>query len=373
MYGSGWAVCLVLLGAPGRVAPAPPDPVDAPALDPNAQQGVEIALVGAGERRAATREVLDELLSHLSVDVAWHESASIDVEAILRPAHVDLGRLAHVHVDLADDGTVMIYVADRGYERILVRPVPLPAGFDEVAREQVGAIVSSAVEALLEGAEIGISRRQAQAEAGLEPEPEPTPPAPAPEPEPNPEPKPAARTRAPWLALGLGYGLDVWRPESIGHGPVLRVSVGTERRRLRFGGLISGGFLVPQTVGRAVLPTRVTGVSLRAGATVRGRVATRVDLLADLALGNDLLWTQGQGGQASWSPIPMIEAGGGPGLLLPRGLRIDVALSLAVDLVDTRILTQDDIVVLDPWRARPGVRVRLAWDVLRGEKKSGPN
>jgi hypothetical protein len=151
--------------------------------------------------------------------------------------------------------------------------------------------------------------------------------------------------------------------------------MGAARRRLRFGGLLSAGFLMPQTVGASVLPTRVTGVTLRAGAALRGRVAERVDLFANIAFGNDLLWTQAQGGTASWTPLPMITAGGGPGFWLGHGLRVDVELSLAVDLVDTRILTQDDIVVLDPWRARPGARVRFAWDILgpgdTGLKKSG--
>ena len=65
-----------------------------------------------------------------------------------------------------------------------MRNLELADGLDEVGREQLGHIVETSVEALVEGGQIGVTRVEAIEQLGVEP------PAPKPEPQPEPEPEP---------------------------------------------------------------------------------------------------------------------------------------------------------------------------------------
>lgn len=307
-------------------------------------------MIGAADRRAAIREVLGELLA-ARVLLQWSEQDDADISAAIRGAEPDDLALANVHVDLRA-APLLVYIGDQGHHRVLIRRVDLPASFDEAAREEVAAIVASAVDALCAGGTIGIVR----ARTDLAAPPPPAVPAFTPPMQPPP---PAARERRWSGGLLARYRLMAWAPRRLQH--TLELG-GVVRRRL--------GRVDPQAavwVG-AITPSAVTEASRIAGASVRAelgavtRLAPRWSQLAALAGGVDLL--RGAGG--SWLAVPMIQAGLGVRAAVARGVIAELHAHVAVDLVDTRILDiSDGRVLLDPWRVRPGISLTFGWSSPR--------
>jgi hypothetical protein len=309
---------------------------------------VEIHLIGPGDRRVATREVLGELVGE-PVRVQWHEHDDADIGAAIRRGPADDPALAHVHVDLRD-APLLVYIADQGHIRVLIRRVELPLRFDEVAREEVGAIVASTLAALCAGGKIGILRVEsvpalAQPISPVDPAPSIAAPAPAP---------------AYWSAgLLARYRVLGWAPMRVQHA----LEVGAALRRLR--GRLSpqlgvwAGSILPGAIPGPGAP-RIGGATLRLelGAVLRGTARWSQTIAA--AGGIDLL--RGLATRARWIPLPMLQVGLGLRAALGRAAFVELQAQLAVDLVDTRVLdTASGAVLFDPWRLRPGLALALGW------------
>lgn len=318
---------------------------------------IEVSLIGPAERRAAVREVLAELLAD-RVRAHWHELELADVAAAIRQADPDDLALAHAHVDLRE-APLLVYIGDQGHQRVLVRRVALPASFDEAAREEVGVIVASAVDALCAGGTIGIVRAQAIVE-----------PAPPPAPTPAPATSPTTRAASPrrpaarrWSGGVLArYRMMAWAPLRLQHtlelGGVLRRRVG------RVDPQVAGwaGAITPTAVTRAPDAGKLAGASLRAELGAVILLAPRWSQLIAAGGGVDLL--RGAGGR--WLAVPMLQASLGVRATPGRGLILEVQGHVAVDLVDTRILDISDArVLLDPWRVRPGISLTFGWSSPR--------
>ena len=324
----------------------------APRCDGPEPAAVEVSLIGAADRRAAIREVLGELLA-ARVHLQWSEQDDADVSAAIRGAEPDDLALAHVHVDLRE-APLLVYIGDQGHHRVLIRRVDLPASFDEAAREEVAAIVASAVDALCAGGTIGIVRAQAD----LAPAPPPavpsfTPPAISPTP---------ARARRWSGGLLARYRLMAWAPRRLQHtlelGGVVRRRLG----RVDPQAALWVGAITPSAVTGAADASRLAGASVRAELGAVTRLAPRWSQLAALGGGVDLL--RGAGGR--WLAVPMIQAGLGVRAALARGVIAELHAHVAVDLVDTRILDiSDGRVLLDPWRVRPGISLTFGWSSPR--------
>jgi hypothetical protein len=311
---------------------------------------VEVSLIGPTERRVAVREVLAELLAG-RVLAQWHEHELADVAAAIRQGEPDDLALAHVYVDLRE-APLLVYIGDQGHLRVLIRRVALPTSFDEAAREEVGVIVASAVDALCAGGTIGIVR----AAATLDP---PPPPVPAPVPITSPRPPAVRRWSGGLLA---GYRMMAWAPMRLQHtlelGGVLRRRVGRIDPQLA----LWAGAITPTAVTRAPDAGRIAGASLR---TELGAVILLVPRWTQLvAVGGGVDLLRGAGGR--WLAVPMIQASLGVRVTPGRALLIELQGHVAVDLVDTRILDVSDArVLLDPWRVRPGISLTFGWSSPR--------
>ncbi len=127
-----------------------------------AQRRVEV--VAAGERNVTA--VLEPRLRLLLQDypVALFFAVATD----FRPRDVFASGndacLARIWLDARVSTRAVIYLVDDAHERFLVRVVPLEHGYDEVAQESLGTIVQSSIEALLAGASVGVTRRDAEAQ-----------------------------------------------------------------------------------------------------------------------------------------------------------------------------------------------------------------
>jgi hypothetical protein len=309
-------------------------------------------LIGSGERRAAVREVLAELLADRVV-LQWHEQGFADVGAAIRRADAEDLALAHVYVDLREP-PLLVYIGDQGHARVLIRRVALPASFDESAREEVGTIVSSAIDALCAGGTIGIVRAQA-----------------APEPPPihttvaatrprGRRPTPAPRR---WSGGVLArYRMMAWAPLRLQHtlelGGVLRRHVG----RVDPQAALWVGAITPTAVTAATDASRLAGATVRADLGAVTSLAPRWSQLAAIGGGVDLL----RGASGRWIAVPMLQASLGVRATLGRGVVVELHAHVAVDLLDTRVLdAASGQVLLDPWRVRPGISLTFGWSSPR--------
>ena len=317
---------------------------------------VEVSLIGPAGRRAAVRGVLAELLAD-RVLARWHVHELAGVAAAIRHGEPDDLALAHVYVDLRE-APLLVYIGDQGHLRVLIRRVALPASFDESAREEVGVIVASAVDALCAGGTIGIVRA-----AALEP---PPPPAPAPVPvtpptsRPSPPPAPTVRRCGGGLLardrMMACAPLPLEPPLELGG--VLRRRVGRVDPQLA----LWAGAITPTAVTRAPAADRLVGASLRAELGAVILLAPRWSQLVAAGGGVDLL--RGAGGRRL--AVPTIQASLGVRAAGGRGLVGVLQGHVAVDLVDTRILDISDArVLLDPWRVRPGISLTFGWSSPR--------
>ena len=315
---------------------------------------VEVGLIGPAGRRAAIREVLAELLAD-RVHTQWQEQELAEVSAAIRGAGQGDLALAHVYVDLRE-APLLVYIADQGHERVLIRRVVLPASFDEAAREEVGAIVASAIDALCAGGTIGIVRAQAQ----LDPPPAPVAPPSLPPPPTDPPPVIVARR---WSGgLLARYRAMAWAPARMQHtlelGGVLRRRVGLVDPQLA---LWVGG-ITPTAVTRAPGAARLAGASVRAELGAVTLLSPRWSQLVAAGGGVDLLRGAGE------RPIvvPMVQASLGLRAAIGRGVFVELQAHVAVDLVDTRVLDSvSGRVLLDPWRVRPGISLTFGWSSPR--------
>jgi hypothetical protein len=331
---------------------------------------VEVVLGGPEAEADAMQAVLDELLGRLDVAHDFARTPGIDPVSVLEPREGDAA--IRVWLELRRPERATCFIADQHGERILIRHLTLEAGLDEVAREQLGHIVESSVQALLEGGEIGVSRTEAAAELGVS-EPAPPPPPPAPEP---PAPPPAREpATAGWV--GLGYQAQFWGgPVPAYHGPALaggvRARAGARPRSgLAPGAMFSAQWMTPTAIESEEVALRLQGAALRAMATLRPRLADLAALHVAFGGGVDVVRVAPEARPGSpldvtpayTTAFPQGQAEVGLIALLPRGLELHFAALAGVDLIDAFYFVEGDSgPVFDPWIVRPGLRIGLAWD-----------
>jgi hypothetical protein len=115
---------------------------------------VEIAIAApAPDAVAAVRADLRELLARFDVDARYREIGAVDRTEVLRPPAEAPCSLACVWLDLgvSAPGLAIVYISATASEQVVIRRMPIAAGFDEVAREEVSHIVASSIEALHAG------------------------------------------------------------------------------------------------------------------------------------------------------------------------------------------------------------------------------
>jgi hypothetical protein len=125
-----------------------------PAASTSARAPVEIAIAAAAPDAApAVRADLRELLARLDVSARYREIGAVDRNEVLRPPSEAPCSLACVWLDLGvgAPGAAIVYISATASQQVVIRRLPLAAGIDEVAREEVAHIVASSIEALRAG------------------------------------------------------------------------------------------------------------------------------------------------------------------------------------------------------------------------------
>jgi hypothetical protein len=131
-------------------APVTPAPAEA------APAGADVVIAIAAVRPDATgtlRADLEDLLARRGLAARYRALLAVDREEVLRPASEAPCALACIWIDLgvAEPTRAFVYISATASPEVLIRSLPLPAGPDEVAREEVAHIVATSVEALRAG------------------------------------------------------------------------------------------------------------------------------------------------------------------------------------------------------------------------------
>lgn len=139
--------------------------------------GVEIVATGNETATSAVESLVRELLRDLEVEIHWTRAPSIDPREVLSRRAPDAGLLARVWVDLSDPLGARLFIANATSDHFLVRLVPATKGDDDrkIENETVAQIVSSSVQALLAGGNIGVTREAAVRQVELVAPPPPAP------------------------------------------------------------------------------------------------------------------------------------------------------------------------------------------------------
>jgi hypothetical protein len=309
---------------------------------------VDVVIVAAEPDARAMRAVVDELMTRLRVDATVTFANTLMPDEVITPRRGAEARLARAWVDLSKPERGTIYLVDRDWTRVLVRHVPTMAGHEEMAREAIGHILETAVDALAHGARIGIANEQTPADA-----------------------TPGSRVAPPHWELGAAYEGEVYAPGVLADGPAASFYVGSSRGAVRLGGWLIAQYRLPLTFDSAPLGVRLDGGGLRALATMEVEVGKHAAVRFGVGPGVDIV-----------RMTPRLE--GRPGTQLGRDqtfalfigrvnaaivaslsshLAFSLAASCDIDPSGTRYSASIDGVdqtVLSPWVVRPALSLGIA-------------
>lgn len=337
--------------------------------------GVVVRVAGPDDAPTSACARIDELVAVHDVALECESDTSIDARVVVAWTQPGDRALARVWIDLHGDADATVYLLDVRSERILVRRVPKEGGVDEVVLEQLGQIVATSVEALQQGAVIGLARADAVA-AWAVPAPAPTPAPPRPQPT-----APVRREQPLVLELAIGWQLAAWsRQPSLLHGPVLAIAAADRRTRLRPGAMLAAQLVVPTGFSHPLVDATIDGWTMRAWARLDPRLGHgALALRTALGVGVDVLRTRPRAGAIAgavphvrlWDAHAVLSGSIGLDIAASTSLHVQLDALVELDLRDTRFVLGDPpLVVFDPWRVRPGARVAFAFDVLGGRARA---
>ena len=326
---------------------------------------VRVVVAGPEGQRSAIVAVTREFLESIPEELMISEQDALDVRRVVWPEAVEPAA-ARVWVDLGGGAGAAIYIADSEFERVLVRRVS--GTLDVTAREEVGQIIRASVEALLAGAEIGITRTEAAEELGVSEPERVDDDSDADEDEPPHRGEVRLRgdveRRRPFAAVvGAGYRVQPWaRRTAPAHGPAVSLRawfVGP----LLLGASVDLAFVLPHRADLGSIESTVWAADLLGAFSLGGFLARRVALHTDVGVGVSAIRVRNRGTSpnaqptpARTRPLPIAAALLGTSVWLRRG-RHHVVLSVragaAAELVDFRVEADQGAFTFDPWRVRP--------------------
>lgn len=354
----GIATALVLAGATPATSSEAPAPAEA------TERVVDVVIAAPPEARARLDERVRELVGPLPARLRTSAVDVVDPAVVID--ETSAGVFAKVWIDAMDLGTTRIYIVDAGADRILVRKVRLATGLDEVAIDEIGLIVESSVDALLQGGTIGVAREVAARELGVA-----RPVVAVPPPARPPPPQPPPRARRIVTDLAGGWSVRAWGDRRVQHGPSIDVAALARTRMLDAGGALELAAVLPTRVRTRELELQLVGGSVRALAHLAGAIAPRWWWEGRIGTGVDIVRDRSRArlpgvdiGAATTRAIGLIAVRTGPSVELGRTrdrLLVRLHATLDVEVAGIRWVTTEGEPVFVPWRARPGVTLAIGW------------
>jgi hypothetical protein len=233
---------------------------------------VQIFIAATPAERPLLEQVVRELLEPLAVEVKIAPAPRIDRQRVDSASASASGEVAIAFIDATRPGRSTLYLVDPKHDRIYERSVPRPRQGEELAREELGHILETAIEGLLVGETIGVPRKTAFPRAAR---PRSAPPRPA---------------WQPALEIGLSYEAQYLSHEVLlTHGPMLAGGLSLRREKRRFGFLGTAQYRQPLHADSALVSARLEGAALRLLATAGTEIASGLELSAGLGGGADIV------------------------------------------------------------------------------------
>jgi len=243
-----------------------------------AKRRIEICIAAAPAEGPSLETAILGPLNRLHVDVHVTHVERLDPRDVVTPTAAPTSASVRVWFDLENQKYATIYMADETWERVLVRRIPLDHGLDEVGREALAFLTRSSVDAMLSGAQIGISREEAKEVIGIDHLP---PKDAAGEPDAR-----AERGGLPTWGFGLNYDVGAYaRALPVVQGP--GISVLLSDRNFRRRAWLTGTYRMPSQIESDSVSVRVTSLDLRAGFALNARIGPAWWISGGLGAGVD--------------------------------------------------------------------------------------
>ncbi len=157
-----WAIPVLLLGAhfasAAEVGAEPTPPLRA-----------HVTLLGRDSAQSGVREVVAEFLAREGFAVLWSSGDAFQPQDLLdRKGEGDIAAIG-VWIDLSSSAEARLYFRGSQADRFFIRSLPLVEAVDEIAKEEIGHIVASAVLALSQGRGQTLTRSEARAALHVQP------------------------------------------------------------------------------------------------------------------------------------------------------------------------------------------------------------
>jgi hypothetical protein len=329
---------------------------------------VEITVAGNANEAGALETTIRGALGPSAVFPGFRGAPSIDPRDILTPPSRPSSAIARVWLDL-QPGHVTVYIVDQPWERVLVRHIRSSGPIDPVAREEVAQVVTNAIEAMLAGGRIGVSREQAaRSLTPLSPEPRRQQPAPRPSVAPLPKAVPSSEAARLW-SMWLGYETMAWAAGPVFvHGPCAASA-------LTWGAVSTSPeislalhYRVPVVADGPPVGVRLDTFAIRSTASLAIWRSSTLQLRFGATTGVEFVHVEPQFAgderlqldSSRMMLVPTSGAWSGFGWRVWAHVTLHLRLGVDVDMKDTRFVVHRadrEQTVLDPWRWRPFLQV----------------
>lgn len=307
--------------------------------------------------------VARELLARLEMQLEVRRVPRIDHAELRHPLEPGTRFFARVWITLSPAGHARLYLEHGASDRVLVRDVAGDASNPELAREELGHILQTAVDGLKAGEEVGAPRSDAlkdvPAEEAVVARPEPARPPPAKAAHERPAPSP--------LRFGARYELS-W----LGDGPHFKDGPGAIfALALPVGFELGAFYRRPLNVAGAPVGVRLETFAARALVTLQAWDSERASVRLGAGAGADLvhvspLRAPNQNAELSretWLKLAVARVQASCAWRAVRFLELELTAGTDLDVNDTSYVFQlgsGEFGVLDPWPVRPFVSLGAA-------------
>jgi hypothetical protein len=326
---------------------------------------VRIVYAASDGQAADLEKTLKASVDLPNVTAAVERVSNIDVNIPFTLAGEEEAPLARIFVDTTRSEGAWLYVVDATGRRVFARSVPRLPDNPALEDAQIGEIVRGAVQALSQGAVIGIAVPPAPVSTAVAAS-ETPPIAEASEPARDSASSTSSDHKDPstWT-IGAFYGVGLRADAgAIAQGPGLSGSWLSGRHRFCWGGFASAQYQ-PHRIARAAVSAQLYTAALRAGPMFEAPLSSAAAVQLSLAGGADVVSLSADTARDD----VVVNAGRTlffAALQSILGLRyrvsdqVAVTLSAAVDvdLIDTRFTRQEakrSISIEDPWTVRPSL------------------